>query len=94
MPANNTIFFCYDELDVDAVSVIYDRLVQNELPPWMESRDLLPGHNVRDISEKALRNAGFVLLFFSSKPVTNRGKIQRQFKQALDAVEDRVVTFI
>ncbi|UCF93564.1 MAG: toll/interleukin-1 receptor domain-containing protein [Desulfobacterales bacterium] len=82
------IFFSYAREDVEAVKEIYRRLSDAGFKPWMDKIDLLPGQRWQSEIPKALRGSVFVLIFFSRHSVAKRGFVQREFKLALDTLEE------
>jgi tetratricopeptide (TPR) repeat protein len=50
--------------------------------------DLLPGQRWQQEIPRALKNADFILIFFSRNSVAKRGYVQREFKLALDTLQE------
>ncbi len=59
------------------------------IQPWLEEEDLLPGQDSRLEIERAVRNADAVLVFLSSRSVSQEGQVQRQLKLALDVADEK-----
>lgn len=83
------IFLCYAREDISVVKVVYQKLFDAGYYPWMDKKDLLPGQNWRIETPKALRAARFVIIFFSKHSVSKEGYVQREFKLALDTLEEK-----
>ncbi len=83
-----TIFLSYAPPDEDAVAGLYQRLQAAGFRPWMAGQDILPGETVRTATERALRQADFVLVCLSPDSVDRRGALQREMRQALDLREE------
>ena len=82
------IFLSYTGADEIQVREIYRRLRVEGYQPWMDKEDLLPGQLWEWEIPKALRASDFILIFFSKNSVTRRGFIQREYKLALDTLQD------
>jgi len=84
----NRIFLCHASEDKKQVIQIYNNLKKVGFAPWLDKMDLLPGHEWDKEIKKALKNSQFIIIFFSSNSVSKRGYIQREFKLALDTLEE------
>ncbi|MGH1364770.1 MAG: toll/interleukin-1 receptor domain-containing protein [Calditrichia bacterium] len=82
------IFLCYAREDILAVKAVYQQLIKAGFSPWMDKKDLLLGQNWRMETSKALKTARFVMIFFSKQSVAKRGYVQREYKLALDTLEE------
>ncbi len=83
-----TVFLSYAPPDEDGVAGLYRRLQDAAFRPWMAGQDILPGEAVRAATERALRQADFVLVCLSPNSVDRRGALQREIRQALDLREE------
>ena len=54
----------------------------------MDKMDLLPGQKWDREIRKAIKTSKFMIIFFSKNSVGKRGYIQREFKMALDVMEE------
>jgi formylglycine-generating enzyme required for sulfatase activity len=82
------IFLCYAREDIKAVKAVYRKLSDAGFNPWMDKKDLLPGQLWQIETPKALKAARFVIIFFSEHSVSKRGYVQREFKLALDTLQE------
>jgi formylglycine-generating enzyme required for sulfatase activity len=82
------IFLSYAREDEMQVRSVYRRLVDAEFEVWMDKIDLLPGQRWQQEIPRAIRNSDFILIFFSKNSVAKRGYIQREFRLALDTLEE------
>lgn len=82
------LFLCYAREDTLAVKAIYQKLLEAGFNPWMDKKDLLPGQNWQIETPKVLKSARFVIIFFSKNSVSKLGYVQREFKLALDTLEE------
>lgn len=85
---SSMLFLSYAQADAGAVAGLYDRLKNAGFRPWMAGQDILPGETVRAATERALRQAEFVLVCLSPDSVDRRGALQREIRQALDLREE------
>ena len=82
------IFLCYASEDKPKVIEVYHFLKQQGFMPWLDKEDLLPGQRWDQEIPKALKASDFILIFFSQNSVSKRGYVQREFKLALDVLEE------
>lgn len=82
------VFLCHASEDKTKVVEVYHFLRQQGFKPWLDKEDLLPGQRWEQEIPKALRASGFILIFFSQNSVSKRGYVQREFKLALDVLEE------
>src|SRR4029450_1284819 len=73
---------------------MYWRLQSNGLHPWMDKIDLLLGQRRQQEIPRTLRASGFILIFFSHNSVTKRSYVQREFKLALDTLQEMLEEII
>lgn len=92
MPAQKSktsqIFLCHASEDKASVLEIYKRFKDAGLNPWLDKKDLLPGQAWAREIPKALKKSDFVLIFFSTTSVAKRGFVQKEFKLALDVLDE------
>jgi hypothetical protein len=82
------IFLSYAREDEAQVRGVYRRLLDAGFDVWMDKIDLLPGQRWQQEIPHAIRSAAFILIFFSRNSVAKRGYIQREFRLALDTLEE------
>lgn len=82
------IFLCHAHEDKDAVYEIYKKLKTEGLNPWLDKEELLVGQDFDAAIRKAIKSARFMMIFFSNNSVSKRGYVQREFKLALDTLEE------
>ena len=84
------VFLSCSAHDLNAARAYYEKFrATGWIQPWLEEEDLLPGQDSRLEIEKAVRNADAVLVFLSSRSVSQEGQIQRQLKLALDVADEK-----
>jgi hypothetical protein len=82
------IFLSYAREDEAQVRGVYRRLRAAGFEVWMNKINLLPGQRWQQEIPRAIRNSDFILIFFSKNSVAKRGYIQREFRLALDTLEE------
>ena len=82
------IFLSYAREDEAQVRGVYRRLLDAGFEVWMDKINLLPGQRWQQEIPRAIRNSDFILIFFSKNSVAKRGYIQREFRLALDTLEE------
>jgi len=84
------VFISYAKEDYVFASKLYDYLNENNFVPWLDKKAILPGQDWNFVIRKALREANYIVLLLSSTSVQKRGYVQREFKAALDFVEEKL----
>ena len=82
------IFLCHASEDKKKVLDVYKRLKQEGFKPWLDKEDLLPGQYWDIEIPKAIKASDFILIFFSKISVFKRGYVQKEFKLALNVLEE------
>lgn len=82
------IFLCHASEDKEHVIEVYWKLKMVGLNPWLDKIDLLPGQDWDREIRRALKNSDFIIIFFSQHSVSKRGYVQREFKLALDTLQE------
>ena len=82
------IVLCYASDDREQVETIYDRLHDAGFEPWMDTHDLLPGQVWRQVIPAVLQSSAFILIFLSANSVAKQGYVQREFKLALETLQE------
>lgn len=92
MPSNRPlhVYLSCSSHDIATAREYYQKLrAAGWIQPWLEEEDLLPGQDSRLEIEKAVRAADAVLVFLSSRSVTQEGNLQRELKLALDVADEK-----
>lgn len=82
------VFLSYAREDRTRVEQVYDSLRAEELRPWMDTRDIMPGQSWDRVIGEAIREADFMLAFISRHSVSKRGYIQREIRAALSVLAE------
>jgi hypothetical protein len=81
------IFLCHANEHKPRVEALYDRLRALGFGPWMDKRDLIPGQRWQREIPRALKASALVLICLSHN-IGGPGYLQREFKLALDALQE------
>lgn len=84
------IFISYAKEDFIYAERLYNYLEDNGFKPWIDKEGILPGQDWNFVIKKELREANYIILILSDISVQKRGYIQREFKTALDYVEEKL----
>lgn len=89
------VFLCYAREDKAAIEAIYRQLKQAGLAPWMDKppqpyalEGVRPGERWDKRIRDAIRGADFFLAFLSPSSVSKRGFVQREYRMALDKMNE------
>jgi len=81
------VFLCHDSSDKAFVRDLYERLKNDRFSPWMDEKDLLPGHDWESEIRKAVRSSDIFVICFSGAFLTRSGYTQKELKLALENAE-------
>ncbi len=84
------IFISYAREDQARVKDLYHKLVAAGLQPWLDQEHILPGQRWEPIIKQALKRADFALVCLSATSINKRGFLQKEIKQALEHVEEKL----
>lgn len=82
------VFLCHASEDKSKAMEVYSFLKKEGCNPWLDKIDLLAGQNWKIEIQKALKSSDFVVILFSKHSVSKKGFVQREFKLALDILEE------
>jgi len=86
---NKTIFLAHASEDKEVVRNIYDQLKAHDIEPWLDEVDIPLGSTWDDEIRMAIKESRFLLAILSNQSTTKDGYIQREFRRALDIVEEK-----
>ena len=86
--SHNRIFLCHASEDKEVVVGVYRRLKKAGLKPWLDKEDLAPGEDWQRAIRRAIQESAVVLVFLSKSSTSKRGYVQREFRLALDTMEE------
>jgi len=84
------IFISYARQDSEAAQRLYNDLKSGttNLSPWLDKEDLLPGQSWDLEIRKAIRKSRYFIALFSSTSVQKRGYVQKEFKRAIEVLDE------
>lgn len=82
------IFLCHASEDKKQILEFYHKLKAAGFNPWLDKMDLLPGQKWDREIKRMLKGSRFIIIFFSQHSISKRGYVQREFKLALDTLEE------
>lgn len=83
------IFLSHASQDRLAVREIYEKLVNDGMHVWLDTENILPGMDWNLEIYKAIRDVDVLILFLSEESIGRGGFVQKEFRQALDYVDER-----
>ena len=82
------VFLCHASEDKELVLEIYEKLKVDGFLPWIDKEDILPGQFWKEEIPRAIRSATCMIVFLSSASVSKRGYIQKEFRLALETLDE------
>ena len=82
------MFISYAREDADAAKRLQQDLEVAGLTPWLDKECLIGGRNMKISIKNAIKKSRFVIPLFSSISVEKRGYVQREFKYAIDVLDE------
>ena len=86
---DKTIFLAHASEDKEVIRTIYKQLNSNGIEPWLDEKDIPIGSNWDTEIRNAIKKSRFLLALLSNQSTTKDGYIQREFKRALDIMEEK-----
>ena len=83
------VFLCHASADKEEVRLLYRKLRDDGLDPWLDEVNLLPGMEWQSEIDTAVRSADAVLVLLSQRALTAEGYIHKEIAAALDIAEQR-----
>jgi len=82
------VFINYAREDWKIAKKIYDDLKRQGITPWLDTEDLLPGQDWREVISEAIKYCPQFLTLLSSRSVSKQGFVQKELKIALDLLDE------
>jgi formylglycine-generating enzyme required for sulfatase activity len=82
------VFLSYAREDEAAVKSIHDSLKERGFDPWMDKAHIQPGQDWEQVIRQEVQTADVILIFLSRASISKRGYVQREFRLALQALEE------
>jgi Tfp pilus assembly protein PilF len=83
------VFLCYSSGDKAKVRELYRRLNEDGFQPWMDEKELIPGHEFRSRIEDTVRTSDAVVVCISAESVAKESFVNREIRIALDVAEEK-----
>ena len=82
------VFISYAREDTEAARRLYDDLKNAGLTPWLDKESLVAGQNWKIAINKAIKKSRYFIPILSSNAVEKRGYVQKEFRYALDVIDE------
>ena len=86
----NKVFISYASEDFSYAEKLYHYLEAGGYKVWLDKKSIKPGQQWDFEIKQGLKNADFIIILLSSNSVNKRGYVQREFKLALEYMEERL----
>ena len=83
-----TVFISYAREDSNAAKRLHNDLRSAGLSPWLDKESLIAGQNWKIAINKAIKKSRYFIPIFSSISVAKRGYVQKEFRYALDVLDE------
>jgi hypothetical protein len=84
----NMVFISYAREDYVAAGRLYEDLKRAGLTPWLDKESLIAGQNWKIAIKNAIKKSRYFIPIFSSNSVAKRGYVQKEFKYALEVLDE------
>jgi hypothetical protein len=86
---SSKVFLCHSSFDKTSVRDLRRRLLDDEIEPWFDEEDILPGQDWELAIRKAIRASDVVLVCLSRAAVSKIGYLQKEIKHVLDVADEQ-----
>lgn len=83
------VFLCHSSSDKPRVRALRRRLLNDEIQPWFDEEDILPGQDWELAIRKAIRASDVVLVCLSRASISKVGYLQKEIKHVLDVADEQ-----
>ena len=83
------VFLCHSSSDKRVVRELRSRLLSDDIQPWLDEEDILPGQDWDLAIRKAIRESDIVLVCLSKASISKVGYIQREIRHVLDVADEQ-----
>jgi serine/threonine protein kinase len=88
-PIQLKVFICHAREDKSIAEMLYSRLKELGLSPWLDQKNLLPGLDWELEIEKAVKASDAIVICLSRNSVNKEGYVQKEIKFALDSADEK-----
>src|SRR3954447_25303386 len=78
------LFLCHSKQDKARVQELYSSLVRDGFDPWLDERELKPGHDWEFEIERAIEDCDVFIVCLSTRAIDSRGYLHKELKRAYD----------
>ena len=82
------VFLSYAREDQTYARKLFEELKNRNIEVWFDKESLLPGQKWKIEIRKAIQASRYFIAILSSKSATKRGVVQKEIKDALDALDE------
>ncbi|MBV8860010.1 MAG: TIR domain-containing protein [Acidobacteria bacterium] len=83
------VFLCHASGDKPAVRTLYRKLRSDNVLPWLDEENLLPGQDWAQEISRAVRNSDAVIVCLSRASINKSGYVQKEIRYALDVADEQ-----
>jgi hypothetical protein len=83
------VFLCHSSSDKPAVRMLYRSLRDDDMSPWLDEENLLPGQDWEREIRNAIRTSHAVLVCLSKGSISKVGFIQKEIREVLDRADEQ-----
>jgi hypothetical protein len=83
------VFLCHSSSDKPAVRALHAQLLRDDIAPWLDELDILPGQNWDSEIRKAIRKCHIVLVCLSRASINKVGYLQKEIRHVLDVADEQ-----
>lgn len=81
------VFICHAKEDKDHAIRLYNQLKKNDICPWLDENDLVPGQDWDREIKKVIEQCDVILILISNNSISKRGYVQTEIKKALNVAD-------
>ena len=85
------VFLCHAKEDKDQVRTLYDRLINSQINPWLDEKNILPGQRWKTEITKAISQSDAILVCLSHTAITKSGYIHKEIREALERADEQPI---
>lgn len=82
-------FLCHSSSDKPTVRALYARLQSDNIRPWLDERDILPGRDWDSEIRTAIRTSDVVLVCLSQGSMTRSGYFHKEIRTVLEVADEQ-----
>lgn len=83
------VFLCHSSGDQHVARDLYYRLSADEIDPWLDVENLLPGQDWELEIRRSVKKSDVIIVCISDGSVNKRGFVQKEIRYALDVADEQ-----